>query len=206
MQTKEALLSNLLKASWSKGVSYPEYRRLVEKLAGEGKSTGTIQSEAYINYTLLNDRRMKRWDKTLKFSEASLNTLISFPSKVNWLVLTESWCGDASPALPVMHKMCELNPNISLRIILRDEHPELMQRFLTNGAMSIPKLIQLGPGNQRVLGTWGPRSTKATQLVDAFKKENGALTAEFRESLQIWYNKDGGQGILQDLLNLLSLE
>ena len=190
----------------SEGFTYHHYSNLVRVMAMEGKSTSSAASEAYVNYTKLNAKRMQRWDKTLKFSEASLSTIKSFPSKVNWLVFTESWCGDASPALPVMNRIAETNPNITLKIILRDEHPELMQHFLTKGAMSIPKLIQLEPDTHRILGTWGPRSTKATRLVEAFKKEHGALTAEFRESLQIWYTKDKGQSILQDLLHLLSLK
>lgn len=188
------------------GFTYNQYSHLVQSLANEGKSTGEDATEAYINYTKLNAKRMQRWDKTLKFSEESVSLLKSFPNKVNWLVFTESWCGDASPALPIMNKIAEINPNISLKIILRDEHPQLMQQFLTNGAWSIPKLVQLEPESNRVLGTWGPRSSKATQLVEAFKKDHGTLTAAFREQLQIWYNKDKGQSILEDLLLLLSLK
>ncbi|RRQ50349.1 thioredoxin family protein [Maribacter algicola] len=186
--------------------TYQQYSDLMTTMANEGKSTGEAPTDAYINYTKLNARRMQRWDKTLTFSEADIDSIQSFSYEVNWLVFTESWCGDASPALPVMHKITEINPNIALKIILRDEHPELMQRFLTNGAWSIPKLVQLEPQTNRILGTWGPRSTKATQLVEAFKMEHGTLTAAFRESLQIWYNKDKGQSILEDLLLLLALK
>jgi hypothetical protein len=186
--------------------TYQQYSDLVRTMANEGKSTGEAPTDAYINYTKLNARRMQRWDKTLTFTEADIASIKSFSNEVNWLVFTESWCGDASPALPVMHKITEINPNIALKIILRDEHPELMQRFLTNGAWSIPKLVQLEPQTNRILGTWGPRSTQATQLVEAFKMQHGALTAAFRESLQIWYNKDKGQSILGDLLLLLALK
>jgi hypothetical protein len=186
--------------------TYDQYSHLVRNLANAGKSTGGDATEAYINYTKLNAKRMQRWDKTLRFPEESVSLLKSFPNKVHWLVFTESWCGDASPALPVMNKIAKINPNIVFKIILRDEHPQLMQHFLTNGAWSIPKLVQLEPESNRVLATWGPRSTNATQLVEAFKKEHGTLDAEFRESLQIWYNKDKGRSILEDLIQLLSLK
>jgi hypothetical protein len=43
-------------------------------------------------------------------------------------------------------------------------------------------------------------------LVEDYKKENGELTPEFKEDLQNWYNKDKGQNILEDLLELLALE
>ncbi len=193
----------LIEKSYAKAISYTEYRTLVAQLAGEGKSTGPDQSEALTNYTQLNDRRMKRWDKTLKFNEETVEKILRVDRKITWLVLTESWCGDASPALPVMNKISELNSNISLKIILRDENIDLMNRFLTHGGMSIPKLIAVDDATGNVTGDWGPRSKAATILVEDYKREHGKLTAEFKEDLQVWYNKDKGQSVLNDLLNLL---
>ena len=46
-------------------ISYQEYKDLVKKLVVENKSTGPNQSEDLTNYSLLNDRRMKRLDKTI---------------------------------------------------------------------------------------------------------------------------------------------
>ncbi|MDC6388187.1 thioredoxin family protein [Maribacter sp. PR1] len=206
MQTQEISLSNLLEIGWAKGMSYQQYRLLVQKLALEKKSTGPIQTESLIDYTMLNDRRMKRWDKVLKLDDETVLKIKKVNQRINWLVLTESWCGDASPALPVMNKISELNPNISFKILLRDENLELMNQFLTNGSMSIPKLISFDATDKDVMGTWGSRSKAATELVEDFKREHGELTAEFKQNLQIWYNKDKGNSILKDLLSLLSLK
>ena len=185
-----------------KAMSYATYRQIVAQLAQEGKSTGPQQTEALTNYTQLNDRRMKRWDKTLKFDEQAIVAVKKVEKPLIWLVLTESWCGDASPALPVMHKMSELNSNIDLKIILRDDNTDLINRFLTNGAMSIPKLIAIDAKTGNVIYEWGPRSKAATALVENYKARHGKLTPEFKETLQIWYNKDKGQSVLQDLLEL----
>lgn len=193
----------LIAIGLASAMSYENYRALVAQLAKEGRSTGPTQTASLTNYTQLNDRRMRRWDKTLRFDPETEASIVSFDGKVTWLVLTESWCGDASPALPVMHKISELNPNISLRIILRDEHVELMDRFLTKGSMSIPKLIAIDEASGEVIGDWGPRSAAATKLVDAYKSEHGRLTALFKEELQMWYNKDKGQSVLKDLAGLL---
>lgn len=200
-QLKQHLVSALQAAQ-----SYEDYYQLVMALALEGKTTGPNTSVDYITYTRLNASRMKRWEKTLKIPKIYLDRLQALKRPLLWLVLTESWCGDASPALPVMQKMAQANPLISLRIVLRDEHPVLMDHFLTHGAMSIPKLIQLEPESLDVLGTWGPRSTVATQMVDDFKAAHGSLTPLFREELQVWYNKDKGQSIMTDLAQLLALE
>lgn len=202
-KTMEKTTQKLINESFANAMSYKEYRTLVAQLAEEGKSSGQEQTEALTNYTQLNDRRMKRWDKTLKFSEEAQEKLSKVNRKITWLVLTESWCGDASPSLPVMQKISELNPNISLRIILRDENVELMNRFLTNGGMSIPKLIAIDETNQQVVGDWGPRSNAATKLVEDYKTEHGKLTAEFKQDLQVWYNKDKGQSVIEDLTSLL---
>lgn len=202
----ELVVKDVLKEALNNGCSYLEYRQMVSDLAKKGASTGPLQTEALAQYTQLNDRRMKRWDKTLKFTDEVVTRIKSVEGKVSWLVITESWCGDASPALPVMHKITEINPNISLKIILRDDNLPVMNRFLTNGAMSIPKLIAIEPKNDEVVATWGPRSIKATSLVEHYKKTNGKLTQEFKQDLQVFYNKDKGQSILEDLLRLLSLK
>jgi len=198
--------SNLISESLPKAMSYIAYREMVAQFAAEGKSTGPEQTDALINYTQLNDRRMKRWDKTLKFSAETIAQIESIKHKITWLVLTESWCGDASPVLPVMHKFSEINPNIKLQIILRDEHVDLMNRFLTNGAMSIPKLIAIDEQKDAVVASWGPRSKAATKLVEDYKAAHGKLTPEFKQDLQVWYNKDKGQSVLNDLLSSLLLK
>ena len=52
-----------------------------------------------------------------------------------------------------------------------------------------------------VIGEWGPRSKNATDLVEANKKQHGEITAEFKQELQLWYNNDKGQSILEDFLS-----
>ena len=202
----ELVMEDLIKKGLQTGFSYSEYRALVADLAEKGTSTGPEQSEALTQYTQLNNSRMRRWDKTLKFSDEAVARIKSVDKKISWLVLSESWCGDASPALPVMNKITEINPNISLSIILRDENLEIMDQFLTNGGRSIPKLIAVEEGNGAVVATWGPRSAKATKMVVDYKTERGKLTPEFKQELQMFYNKDKGQSILEDVLKLLPLK
>lgn len=187
-------------------MTYEAFGKLNERLAADRQTTGEEQTESYIRYTLLNYRRMKRWDKTFRLPESSIDQIKSVGRKIFWLVLTESWCGDAAPTLPVMNKIAELNPNIQLGILLRDEHLDLMERFRTEGALSIPKLISVDLKTGDILGEWGPRPDRAAQMVREYKEKHGALTPEFREELQRWYNSDKGFGTLEELLELLPLE
>ncbi len=187
-------------------MSYTSYRDLVNNLAENGKTTGENQSEALVDYTQLNNRRMKRWDKTLKISTEIQERISNIDKKLSFLVLTESWCGDASPSLPVMNKIAELNSNIEFKIVLRDENLDLMNLFLTNGGMSIPKLIVIDNDQEKVIADWGPRPSIATKMVEDYKAEHGSLSAAFKQDLQVWYNKDKGQNILQDIVSLLPLK
>ncbi len=190
----------------SKGMSYRDYRILVDNLSAEGKSTGPEQTEALTNYTVLNQRRMKRLDKTLKISDEAVKKINDFDKKVTWLVLTESWCGDAAQTMPMMNKVAENNDSISFKVILRDENLDVMNLFMTNNTMSIPKLVMVEDATGEVLGEWGSRPKTATQMVIDYKNEHGTLTPEFKEELQVWYNKDKGQSTLSDLMELLALE
>ncbi|GAA3633912.1 thioredoxin family protein [Flavivirga jejuensis] len=196
-------MKTIIKNSLNKSISYLAYRDLVKQLAEANSNTGNEKTEALADYTKLNDRRMKRWDKTIKITSESLSKIKTFKEPITWLVITESWCGDAAHVMPVINKVAELNDNIDLKVVLRDENPELMDAFLTNGNKAIPKLIILDNNTGDVLNTYGPRPSEATNYVSRFKAKHGALTPEFKEDLQHWYNTNKGQNIIDDLTDVL---
>jgi len=193
-----------MSTSLEKSITYNDYRDLVSQLVEENSTTGNEKTEALANYTMLNDRRMKRWDKTVKVSDEMKAKIENFDKKTTWLVITESWCGDAAHIMPVINKVAELNANIDYKVVLRDKNDQLMNQFLTNGGKSIPKLIVIDNEANNVVNTFGPRPTLATEMVNAYKTEHGQLTPEFKEDLQHWYNKDKGQSTIKDLVNLLA--
>lgn len=183
-------------------MTYLEYFELHEQLVAQKATTNNRTDPAYIEYTLLNFQRIKRWQKVLSLTDDQLRWLDSQKElKVQWTVLTEPWCGDAAPSLPMMHLIASKHRGIQLEVLLRDQHIELMQEHLTGGAQSIPKLIQRDAQGQ--LTSWGPRPSGAAQLVDDYKKAHGSLDATFREQLQQWYNEDKGRQIADELLTLL---
>jgi hypothetical protein len=197
--------SNRIKESLARAISYGDYRAMVTQLALENKSTGPVQNEDLANYTLLNDKRMKRLDKTLKLRDIVVSEIKKIEKKFTFLVLTESWCGDAAQTLPVMNKIAELNTHIDFKVVLRDENLALMNFFLTNGTLSIPKLIILDDAFN-VIGEWGSRPKEANLLVQDYKKEHGSLSPEFKQDLQMWYTKDKGESTARDILMNLFLE
>jgi len=192
----------IIKKSLENTYSYQEYKDLVSTLLTKGKSTGNEQSEALTHYSLLNDRRMKRLDKTIKLTHETIDKIKSVKEPQIWLVLTEGWCGDAAQNLPVIHKIAETNTKIDLKLVLRDDNDELMNLFLTNGGKSIPKLIALDTENN-VIDTWGPRPSTATKMVQDYKNLHGALDPEFKKDLQVWYNKNKGLDVQKDFIRIV---
>lgn len=72
------------------------------------------------------------------------------------LVLADDWCGDAANIVPMVSAVADTADQVELRIVGREEYPEIMDRHLTNGARSIPVIIALDEAHE-CLGWWGPR-------------------------------------------------
>src|SRR6266513_828 len=54
------------------------------------------------------------------------------------LVLSEDWCGDAVNIVPVVARLAERAANLDVRLLARDENPDIMDAHLTGAARSIP--------------------------------------------------------------------
>ena len=195
-------ITQIIKNALENSMPYSQYRALMESHVLNKTSTGEEVTEALANYTMLNNQRMKRLDKTLKLLPESQEFLKNLDKKVAFLVITESWCGDAAQVMPMMDKIAKAG-NIDLRVVLRDENETLMNEFLTNGAKSIAKLVLFNPDTFEPLNSWGPRPSGATALVAKEKQDKGTLSDAFKQELQNWYNKDKGKGTEEDLIQLL---
>ncbi len=182
--------------------NYSKYRRMITGLLAEGKTTGPNQGEDLIQYAMLNDKRMDRGEKTVKLSEEQADNLRGVQPE-NWLVLTEGWCGDASQILPVLNVIDQHSTQINVRYILRDENPEIMDVFLTNGTRSIPKIIRLNDDFTEVLGSWGPRPKQMQALVEDWKKSQDVPKEEMYMKVHGAYAKDRGKATLAEIFNFL---
>jgi thiol-disulfide isomerase/thioredoxin len=187
-----------------KSYSYPEYRKLMSDLLIEGKSTAVEQTEERTHYSELNETRMHRLDKTIKITEENATVLKNLSKSYLWLVLTESWCGDAAQILPILNKMAlESNKKIELKLALRDENEELMNHFLTNKGKAIPKLIILDKATGNVVGDWGPRPQGAIDLIENYKEKLGVIDETAKANLQLWYLHDKGVSTQNEIIQLL---
>ncbi len=185
-------------------MSYREYRESISVLHEKGKTTGPPAFDKYLDYSQMNETRMKRIDKTLVLEEPLKAVLDQLESGQTWLLITASWCGDAGQSVPVIAKMAEyLGDKVNLRLILRDAHAEIMQHYLTDGGNSIPKLIVFSGDNEQLF-TWGPRPAEIQAKVIAYKHEpepKKPYTA-FLEEVQLWYAHDKTQSIQREMIEV----
>lgn len=188
----------------AKGQSYGEFRAMVTDLLSRNMTTGTNHSEAYINYTKMNETRMNRLDKTAKLRDDMQASLTRQIEPMTWLILVEAWCGDVAQNMPVIAKMADLAPGIEIKMILRDENLEIMDQFLTDGGRGVPKLIAVWNHSGEIAGTWGPRPEPAQEMVRAYKKlTEKPPYSEFVKGVQMWYNKDKNQTIQDEFMALI---
>lgn len=184
--------------------SYTEYRKLASDLVAQGKPTGHDHSEALAQFAILNETRMNRLEKTIIIDEDVQLKLQNISNNYIWLVLAESWCGDAAQILPVINKMSAVSNALQLKIVLRDDNDLLMQQFLTNGGKAIPKLIILDAQTVNVVADWGPRPQGAKQLILDYKAAHGIVDEAAKIELQKWYLHDKGIAIQYEILEIMS--
>lgn len=124
-----------------------------------------------------------------------------------WVVIMEAQCPDGARNLPFIRTIAEATPNIELLIVLRDESPELMDRFLTDGKRAVPKLLETVPGKGKVFNTWGPRPAPLQEQVIKWKEEEPDIPKEeLQRRIQKWYAKDRGKTLQEELSALLKKE
>lgn len=121
---------------------------------------------------------------------------------LNWrwhlLVVLEDWCGDAVNIVPIIARLAERMPDIALRVVGRDAHPELIDTHLTGTSRAIPIVLLLDEEfNERAW--WGPRPAALQQWVfgEGRHIEKTRRYAEIRR----WYARDRGRSTVSEILD-----
>lgn len=185
--------------------TYPDYREHLRRLLGEGRTTGPNQGPLYLEIARLNQSRMDRLDKRARLTAAMTALLTDLRRDYVFLVLSEGWCGDAAQSVPVLHWMAEASARITLKVVLRDEHPELMDQYLTDGGRSIPKLLIVDPASGEVLADWGPRPLVAQAISKRYRRKPAPKEDYQAHHMELhrWYARDKTASTQAELLALL---
>lgn len=168
---------------------------MLEKRYNEGKTIGEFIDAATENQDL-----WRSYYDRAEIPESILARVRALPGVWHLLVLAEDWCGDAFNSVPYLAKLADQVDNVDLRILERDQNLDIMDRYLTNGGRSIPKVIVLD-AEWTERGHWGPRPA---ELQRWFLEVGKAM--EFEERLlqmRRWYARDRGASTLKEVVELL---
>lgn len=178
------------------------YYQHILQLFEAGKTTGDNQSEAMLNYTKLSLARTKRGLKTFKCTDELLKAAEQ-TSRKNWLVISEAWCGDAGNIIPLFALLAEQTPGVTLKVMIRDEYPEMMENYLTNGGKSVPIFVAYD-NDFTPVPQWGPRPKPAQDMVMENKNNLQLSHDDFAIVLQKWYQQDKTETLQKELTDYLS--
>lgn len=92
------------------------------------------------------------------------------PGSVRVLVLSEDWCGDCVENVPVVAKLASLYPVFDLRIFPRDENPDIMKRYLTEGKSIIPTVVFFDERGEEI-GRFVERPQGAHRFLESYLRE-----------------------------------
>lgn len=190
--------------SLPKAIDYNKYRKIIDELLLEGKTSGEDHSPFMVSYTQKNVERMNFLDNKISITDSLTAKIKALKSNYIFLVLTEAWCGDASQIIPVLNEIAKISDGkIDLQLIWRDENPEIMERHLTNGGKSIPKIIIINKDNLEEITNWGPRPNVLQELATQWKKEPDYSLKIWANKIHTWYEENKTIEIQKEIENLL---
>ncbi|OLD51315.1 MAG: thiol reductase thioredoxin, partial [Chloroflexi bacterium 13_1_40CM_2_70_6] len=125
------------------------------------------QGLTFDGYKRQMTRNRERFDENERRVELRPDDVAAFqqlPRPLHVLVLAEDWCGDVIANLPVVGRLAQASGKLDIRVFLRDQNDDLMQRWLNQGTFkSIPVLV-FYDDDFRELGHWIERPASVTDL------------------------------------------
>ena len=134
---------------------------------------GLIFEDYVASMTTLKRHMLEQYE-TLHLSEAiktEFANLIEKHGQVLTLVMTEDYCPDSVLNLPIVARLAEAIPAMTLRVIYRSDYPRMADRYpAADGYSHIPTVIFMTSQGQE-LGVWHERSAAAREFLANFEKE-----------------------------------
>lgn len=183
------------------GLTVSAYQEVLELRAAQDPSGLEGLAAERAEFSKLNLHRVGRIRRTWKPSAELASLMTRLDGPLLWMVLTEPWCGDSAQCVPCLEILAEGHPHITLRYLLRDDHLEIMDQYLTDGKRGIPMLVAFDPEGREQF-RWGPRPAEAQAVMDAGTAEGLEKPAKL-ERLHLFYGRNRGRALDGELAALL---
>ena len=135
--------------------------------------------DAYKEQMTRNRDRVEENERSVDLSKEDLAAFRSLPRPVKVLVLAEDWCGDVVANLPVLGRLAKDSGKLDVRIFLRDQNDDIMQRYLNKGQFKSIPVFVFYDEDFRELGHWIERPASVTEVRAKRRREIFAAHPEF---------------------------
>ena len=139
-----------------------------------------LSYRGFLEQAAVNRDRFEQYYQTSPLSEEDLlffRKTAAVPHGVaNILAVGEAWCGDVYRELPTIARIAEAT-GVILRIFLRDENPDIMDEFLSDGgkARAIPVFVFYTSGMMQITRFIERPATAQTEIDALLNAVKGRL-------------------------------
>jgi hypothetical protein len=183
------------------GLPYPAYRQHIAEVMATPQPDEQL-AKMLPHYKTAVDR-MDQVAPTVVLLPELQAALGQLSGQYLWAIITEGWCGDASHTVPIIEAVAGASGgHLTTRYFLRDSHPDLIDRYLTNGGRAISIAVVLHTDTLTEAGVWGPRPAP----LQAIHQDLKAREVSFKEVIKQvneWYDQDANRTTQQELLALV---
>jgi len=123
--------------------------------------------------------RLEENERRVVFGTDDLTAFRDLPRPVKVLVLAEDWCGDVVANLPVLGRLARDSGKLDVRIFLRDQNDDIMERYLNKGQFKSIPVFVIFDEDFRELGHWIERPASVTEIRAKRRREIFAAHPEF---------------------------
>ncbi|MDF2924872.1 MAG: thioredoxin [Paenibacillaceae bacterium] len=143
-----------------------------------------LKPQQFMDSMAKNKEKFRQWYDSFQWQDDDRPYFESLRNRddLRCLILAAEWCGDVVRNVPVVFRALA-TAAIPAEVLIIEEHPDVMEQFLTMGGKAIPIVIFTDAGGF-VLGHWGPRPKHVQEAMIAFKQANpDREAADYQEKL-----------------------
>ena len=158
--------------------------------------------QKFIERTPKNRERLDNVYSSATIPKKYKQQIKEMKSTIRLLVFAENWCSDTVLTIPVLAKLAELNDNIDLLIVPRDDViEEFKQDFLTEGKAKIPLVLFLLDKTKEVK-RWVERTKKTNERIKEIKAQHVKKSEIYRSVVELYLKK----GTIDETTKVLACE